>query len=225
TFVDGLLETVVIQPNDPNLRLTTNIQRDAFNNVAQVIWSDAHGNTRSQSFEYDSRGIYPLVSYNSRLHPTQYRYDERHGAVTLVADANGIATQYAYDGFGRLREVVAPDGRMTFEFQNASPTADNTLPVNASHKVVTTVNGLPDTEVEMDAFERPVRTKVHGYDGQVVIAENVYFGGLLARAARPHLEGQNEGYTEYSYDSTGRLVNIAYPNGDTLQQLYANRQT
>src|SRR5690606_9043944 len=164
TFNGGLLETVVSQPQDSDLRLTTVVGRDAFNNVSSITWSDSQGNTRQQSFEYDSRGIYPLVRYNSQLHPTQFRFDERHGQVTLAVDPNGIETKYAYDGFGRLREVVAPEGSMTFDFEAAFSGAHITLPVRATHKVVSTVNGFPEAETEYDAFGRVVRTVSAGYE-------------------------------------------------------------
>ncbi len=222
TFDGGLLESVTIQPNGPERPLTTTLSRDEFNNVSLITKTDTEGHLRQQSFEYDDRGLFPLVTYDSLLHPTQYRYDERTGQVTLMVDPNGIETKLAYDGFGRLREVFGPEGHVTMDFAEAFNVPGFALSTRASYKVVRTVNGFPDGETEYDGFGRVARTLTQGYEGQTVITENVYRGGLLFRRSRPHLQSQDQGYTEYHYDAENRLTEVVHPDGHTEQRLYAN---
>jgi Salmonella virulence plasmid 65kDa B protein/FG-GAP-like repeat/Insecticide toxin TcdB middle/N-terminal region len=116
----GLLKQTIREPNDPYYRLQTDIIRDQYGN-AQTLTDSSVDSTagparaRGKSFVYDNDQIYPVTVTNALGQVSYLDFDRRFGKPTLFADPNGIATQWAYDVFGReaVSETPATDTSIT----------------------------------------------------------------------------------------------------------------
>jgi YD repeat-containing protein len=112
----GNLEEIVIEPPDdgepPNPRLFLNrvIEYTSHGMVASVTDSDAKGQRRSQRFEYDDDGVYATGVTNALGQTTRFTVHSGLGVLLASTDPNGVRITMRYDGFGRIREINAPDG-------------------------------------------------------------------------------------------------------------------
>ena len=219
----GRLSQAVREPQDTANQLLTDIQRDFFGNPRVITNSDAFVDTRATEIVYADNGIYPTHVIDS---PgvlglvTQLSFDQRHGTIDGLADPNGIVTQSSYDVFGRISQVVAPDGSSTTSYQ------PGTIP-DATMSVFTSVFGGPQQRVQFDGLGRTIQIDVSSYvpvpdgtpDKTTVRQELTYdSAGRVETIARPHLPADtSQGIVQYNYDARQRLISAQFPDGAVVQ--------
>ncbi len=94
-------------------KLFVTYERDKFGNVTKTLADDAFGNHREGTTVYDDDGMFPVNHINALGHTTKTEYDEVLGVLKRVTNANGLVTDFEYDGFGRLTLEKRPDGSST----------------------------------------------------------------------------------------------------------------
>lgn len=232
----GLLRSVTREPDNPYYFLATELERDNYGNVGggaeRSVASPATGEpARSRSFgiAYDSDQIYPTIIGDGLGHATYLDFDRRTGASTLVADANGIGSQWAYDGFGRPSRTVGPDTDSSTTYSRDSISTSEPIRTLGVMKATTVTTGYGTTEVSWDAFGRPVREAWTGLlaptSDPTVMTETEYdLAGRVSKRSRPHLAGDaSQGIIQYAYDMDRALSTITLADSSTIKFARASR--
>ncbi|WP_207217691.1 MULTISPECIES: FG-GAP-like repeat-containing protein [Sorangium] len=201
--------------DDPETVVRVRYTRDAFGNVIHTRAEDAFGGRRKACVSYDAEGVFPYAQRNPEGHVTYTRYDAGHGALEAVVDPNGLATQWAHDGLGRITEERRPDGTTTRA--TLSRTRDGG-PRGDAWRVLrrTATDGGADETVELDGFGRPIRGwayKARTDDGPAErVVQEIAFdqsGERVARRSLPAAEGtprERMQVETYGHDATGRIA-------------------
>jgi RHS repeat-associated protein len=130
---------------------------------------DANGNPPTV-YDYEPASqTYPEKITNPAGHITLQDWDLRFGRIASATDANGRATDYRYDPFGRIQEVDYPDGgRMTRTY------TDNTSPRSVRTNVYETASSVMSDWQYFDGLGRRVQSVKHGEAGQFVVSRSFY---------------------------------------------------
>jgi hypothetical protein len=232
----GLLHAVVREPedDDTSLKQVVTFERtdDLFRNVSAVVlegsWPDEDAITvsgeRRTTIEYDSRSHFPE---HVRQHlvgsslVTDLKVDPRDGRVITRVDATGVGQRQMFDGFGRA--LLAEDATDTVRTLILNPDAGS--PAAAQVQVSTESMTTGDLSIQrIDSLGRVVQTERTGLAGKRVFQEFTYLvDDLPAAIARPHLAGDSsQGVVEYIYDDRFRLVEQAFPDGNSVRRSYAS---
>lgn len=232
---EGLLDTVTREPTDSYYTRTTKLFRDAFGNVNDVTQTGNNSDTgtvvRETQIGYDAQGLFPASVTNALGQTTQVRYDDRHGALIMTGDPNGIVERMSYDGFGRLRSADGPWGSATVDYESVEPRVGTIVPngmgVLSRIRSVTRIAAGPEVIEELDAYLAPTRRATSGFDGVTVEQELEYdLDGHLHRVARPHLVADtSQGIVQFGYDNWDRLIQADYPDGARVSMNHASRIT
>lgn len=220
--VSGLLIKEVVEPGDSNLCLVTTYTYDSFGNKTGATTRNCNGSAtsisggtveaaapaagsaalfaaRTSTTTYSNDGRFPVISANALSQSETKVFDTRFGAVTKLTGPNGLATEWAYDGFGRKTLEKRADGngtKWTYEYcgsvtvNGASGTATcptiagavgafvitNTPvagPIDIAAGTTGAQNG-PIIKVYFDTLSREIRTETQGYDGGSTASQAVY---------------------------------------------------
>ncbi len=176
--------------------------------ASQYLYGSEGEGLLLRQFDFDrpaGDGYEPII--------TQYRYDN-YTRLTEVIDDAGKSTKAKYDAFGRVEEITDNAGSKYVTEYN--PTARNQLsyfvPVSAP---ATKENHI---KLQFDAFGN-LTTKYaypNGYNETPISAEYRY-----------NIAGKITGYTDsnvneysYEYDKTGRLAKTVFPDGTSTAASY-----
>ena len=161
------------------------------------ITSATYPNGVKGAWEYDARGLVTSIAYadsaGSVLAQWTYTYDAADNLVRAV-DAQGRATEYRYDGAGRLLEEQGPAGAIRYAY----------LPGGNRGQLVTAGRTVP---YQYDLADRLTRA---GEDTFLHDAN----GNLVERRGP-------KGLTRYQYDGENRLVGVTKPDGAEVTFGYA----
>ncbi|MBN1610623.1 MAG: hypothetical protein JW940_28595 [Polyangiaceae bacterium] len=216
TYYDnGLPWTVTRAPGDPSHELTTTYTYDEFGNAREVLQG-----SRVTGIDYDQDDVFAERVTNSLGQPTELRTDARFGRLAARVDPNGIAEQWAYDGFGRTARAKGPNGTVatTLEPSDVS-VAGVAFQVRVTQQETgdeTTYGILPRGQTGY------VRTR--GFEGAEVWQEYDYDAlGRLTSKQRPHLAGDaSQGSVSYEYDALDRLTKSIDADGRERHYEYAS---
>ena len=149
------------------------------------------------AWEYDARGLVTSIAYTDSagavLAQWTYTYDAADH-IDRAVDAQGRATEYRYDGAGRLLEEQGPAGAIRYAY----------LPGGNRGQLVTAGRTVP---YQYDLADRLTRA---GEDTFLHDAN----GNLIERRGA-------QGVTRYQYDSEDRLVRVVKPDGAEVTFGYA----
>ena len=157
----GWLATERIRPpGDPKSLLKT-FGPDSYGNLKSIVVAAPNAPSRTWLVDFlDGEFMFPTSSTNPLLQVTQAAFNAVFGKETRVTDPNGELVDLAYDGLGRLRQVVGPDGSSTaFDYQ--APASG----VRSLFAVAVKPPGSPSTVTEIDRLGHPVRRTFAGLDG------------------------------------------------------------
>ncbi len=183
--------------------------------------------------------IVTVTEYNNGAPvTTSYAYDPL-GQITLVADAKNNVTTVEYDLLGRRTAITNPDtGKTGYKYDANGNLIAKSMANNNNVSYAYTFNRLTDITYPQsptvhydygfmnEAYNRAGRIKhVSDESGD----EWRYYGKLgettreekMVNARTPSM--QNKKYTtDYAFDSFGRMVDMTYPDGETLHYAYDN---
>jgi len=211
---------------DP-LQHTTGYSYDANNNLLQI--TDARGNITT--YEYDELDRTTKVT-DPLNRAKSFTYDA-NGNKAGETDAGNQTTQYVYDPQNRLQQVNRSNGQnITYTYDQAGNRTSMTDPSGA-------------TNYEYDALNRPVKISYqrnsldvnYSYDGDgkrtlmtvtrnsQVLSSVQYNYNELDQLVQLK-DKENRTFT-FSYDDTGNVTRVNYPNGTQAVFTYdaANRVT
>ncbi len=217
----GRLESVKKEPIHPAVTVGSTIGRHPISgHVTSIRHVAAIGGTRTQSVEYDERGMFPVRHVDANGFATSVLHHPAHGGLWVAADPNGIISRWGYDGLGREVVHETPSGRRITNYHREHALIDDSVYGRMVVEVLT--EGGETVETLLDAYRRPVLTRTTGIEGARVFQETNYdFAGRVTSRARPHLEGDStQGLISYEYDDLGRLRFETHPNGAVYERRY-----
>jgi hypothetical protein len=235
----GLPATVVEEPGDPDLELTTTVLREGHGNV---WWSGAApmgGAPRVTTTAWDPEGVQPLSVINPLSQVTHVVHDTASGALRAVVEPGGTTRTFKYDGFYRetRRDRLATplgvsDGAPTaIEYMAGADAAWPAVPGVAMRVRETTASGqrvtkhlnrlgLPVLAVWRGALAVPGAippTIGAGSDVYQRIRYDIY--GEIGERSVPQWVGSNPlGWEHIDRDRLGRPIRAIAPDGTVLSQ-------
>jgi RHS repeat-associated protein len=191
------------------LSVATNYKYDRYNHLIEV----QDGKNGVTSYQYDRWGNMTRA-VNAAGHTTNYQYDELNRMIQET-DPQGYVKQYGYDLAGNRLWSIDPNGTRS-EYQY---TANNLV------SQVMLQNGVTAKEIYYLYDEAGFRKWVKY--GDVITEYNTTNGSYVPDPyGRIHKETKSfEGQSftvGYDYDVMGRLTQITYPTGQTVDYQYNN---
>ena len=212
--LEGLLQSTVIEPYNPEHRLTTTLQYDEFGNKTTTTRAgqDADGNpvVRESHIVYDSTGRYANKHVNHLGHVTREVIERNEfGSPTIVRDLKGVETLSSYGSLGRKHSDASDTGHVN---QTVFRACESACPLSAIYMAELTVAGGGQTREYMDALGRPVREATLGFDGRWSVVDTEYDKlGRVHRKSSPYFLGDAAYWAETTYDVLGRAVRTTVP--------------
>jgi RHS repeat-associated protein len=220
TFDDddrGNPTVMVVEPNQPELKLTSTTAYGPFGVVTSVTRADGAGHIRADTYEYDADQLYPTAMINAMKHRTVVDTHSGLGVPLRTTDPNGVSTTMRYDWFGRPREANYADGH----FEHVSY-----LSFLGVEYVTTSVAGGGNTMVVSDRLGREIERIVRSFDGRRARTYTHYdILGRTQRISRPTMFGEDAQYTRFGYDRRGRVTSVTAPDDAQVRYEYRGRET
>ena len=210
---------MVVEPNNPALKLTTTTGYGEFGVVTSVTRTGSAGQSRKETREYDNADrLYPTATINAAGHRTLVDTHSGLGVPISITDPNGVKTTFRYDLFARLRETNRADG--SFERVSHGNVAGRQV------STTTLAGGAETTEV-LDQLGRIRERRVKSFDGRTAIVYTDYdpLGRGVWRTSRATLPGEAPQYVVTLYDNRGRVTSVTEPNGAQVRYDYLNLET
>ncbi len=189
---------------------------DDIGNLTQL--TDA--NSKATLYDYDPLNRLTTIDQPGNV-TTRYSYDS-HENLVGITDANGNTTSYGYDDFGGLTSTTSPDTGLTSNAYDlagnlVSKTDANGNTINYTYDALNRLIGVqfPDSSQDITySYDEGENGK--GRLTGMVDPTGVYaytydeFGNMISEEKT--IDGVTY-LTSYTYDGTGALTGITYPNG------------
>lgn len=235
----GLLVRIVIEPGakgptgyqpisqqkDGIKTLYRSIKRYANGNIHQVIDEETTtkiGVKRTLKFTYDNlEHIFITEIENDLAQHIRAIYHPGLGVLTKIEDENGIQISRSYDGFGRFRQEIVPDGNDTkVNYLNYSKFYNNQYRIWM--RVVIVKSSGPVIKMDFDVLGRPFfETTQTRDDGAEVYREIVYDSFLRVGKVTRHRFGADPlVYNSHSYDNLDRIESIINTDATSFTNSY-----
>ncbi len=204
----------------------TRLVRDAFGNVQQVVEEVPGEPSRTTSISYDADHIYPTTITNALGHVAHMRYDKRWGAQIATVDANGVAAQSAYDGFGRITASRDATGMTTYTHSWLQGSLTQGTQVEIERRGAEGTNGGWQL-IEYDSLGRQTASRSVGLQGVEVLQRRQYDQrGRVVSETLPHAVGTLMPPVErYFYDHLDRVTKVEHADGSVAETHYATGGT
>lgn len=184
-----------------------------YNDVGQkTVSTDGRGN--STKYTYGTQNAFlatttlPLTA-NGVPHVITTNYDWRTGLLVSQQDFNGNPTGYTYEPLMRPSTIARPDGGST-TYTYPDPNHVISAVTEDSSRTATSTTTL-------DALGRKISTATTSDSVCGLLTVNTAYDllGRVEWVTNPHCSSPQvtDGYTNYSYDSIGRLTNKQNPDG------------
>ncbi len=224
----GFVTQTVVEPNDSAHSTQTGYTYDAYGNKTAVTVSGQGIATRTTTATYDTKGQFPATTGNALSQSESWNYDPRFGAPTSHTDPNNVTATSSYDSFGRIAQEVRPDGTKTvYTYINCAVSGGCVSGAATAQKAVvyapdgSTVIG-PAATVYYDSLSRQIAVTTQGFDGSTVLTTIQYdANGRVSQTSRPYFQsGGAPHWTVNTYDTIGRVTQVALPNGGSVSYAY-----
>ncbi|MFP2928327.1 RHS repeat-associated core domain-containing protein [Pyxidicoccus sp. 3LG] len=215
----ALLARETVEPGDASLERVTSFLRHTDGLVHQITHTGAGLSPRTTHIHYASHDsadrTYPVGMTNALGHPTSIAYHSGLGVIAESVDANGLATRWQYDGFGRVRGVDVPgNADVSLGYADCAAGSSCSLSVKSQQRTSATADGAREVLTAFDRLGRPLSTRTQGFDGQPVLSSNEYDGqGRLVKQWVPSPAGGQPVSTSFTYDNLGRPLRTTFPDG------------
>jgi len=237
----GLLTREIVEPTGTaDVKLFTDVIRNANGNVVATVVSDTTGLRRRTDIEWDALDqTFPTREVDALGHVSEVLHHPGLGVVAETVDANGVRRRFRYDGFGRLRRVMAPlcsAPDLTGTGCSGPTTTIEELPPSipkTAFAIRMSQSGGPTSIIHYDQLGREVRTDVTGFDGKPVTTVTAYdsrFLGQPSSVSEVILPGFLTPLplvartSRFGYDLLGRTVQSIAPNGGKTTRSYEGRR-
>ena len=205
-YANGMVHTRVVTQPSPNGSDTSTSTYDTLGNLTAL--ANGLGQTTTYS-NYNALGE-PGHVVGANGNVTDFTYDARGRVATRTTHPNGVATTwtYAYDDFGLLAKVTAPDGEV------ATWDRDPEMRVTSIGH-----NDKDGTSVETFGYDAnsDVTSDVISRGGVISSSLHVIYDTL----ARPYKKQGNHGQvTTYSYDGNGNVLSMIDAAGHVTSYQY-----
>jgi RHS repeat-associated protein len=139
-----------------------------------------------------------------------YGYDGNSRLMNSMQDIDGQAITYDYDGYQRLKEIVARQGAVTtkFDYEYGS--------INKLTKTISFTDDTP-TQTSVDEFDGLGRNTKMTYNG--VLKSESYYDAYGRVAQKTYLPG-NLSTVEYDDSPLNRPVKEIFPDGNAVEIQY-----
>jgi RHS repeat-associated protein len=228
----GLQKTVVVEPDNTALALTTTYGYDQFGNKTseelkgKALTVDNDGNyvvgadtTRTSTAKFDDNGRFPIWQKNALGHQETFdSYDQTLGVLTQASDANGLATSWTYDGFGRKTQEnhnVGTTGatKTDIHYRWAATNA----PAGSSYFIETIPDGAAPSLAFFDTFGRIRNALSINGDGKIVCQSTTYDNlGRVTATSQPYFNGSPNiywsGTAAGQFDALNRPLSVYTPD-------------
>ncbi|MCP3139188.1 RHS repeat-associated core domain-containing protein [Pyxidicoccus xibeiensis] len=209
------VEPTVTGTEANDVRLVTTYHRLPSGQVERVDETDALGRTRTTTLQLDDEQLHPVTLANHLGHRTDFAYHPGLGVLALTEDANGLRTQWKYDGFGRLRIEDTPGGDDRSLSYGQDEIGRMTLTQQST--------GGQELFSVHDWAGREIYRRARNFDGSFSAVGMEYDElGRLKVAAVPHSPDSTaeRALRSFEYDGLGRLRKLTQPDGSTIEHTY-----
>ncbi|MFG2695433.1 RHS repeat-associated core domain-containing protein [Kitasatospora sp. NPDC048407] len=158
------------------------------------------GAKRSVQVQYDGlEHQFPVQITDGLGHTVSATHHPGLGVQISSTDQNGVQTFRQYDGFGRLRGELAPDGTRTLAHH---------LDVGGRARISVLAGSGEEALFDHDELGRVVtRTLFARDDGKAVIRDTEYDAlGRAVRQSLPHFAADAPSWDTFTYDTLGRIT-------------------
>ncbi len=219
---------------DPTAGLMVTYQHDDFGHVVYTTSKGAGAVVRTACTSYDATRTFPFASGNSLGHVVFARYDGGLGVMRAAVDANGLASQFGYDGFGNVTRTIDTAGVATVLTRSRVKDGGPQGAWWRNHTTSVTEHGA-ESETIADAGGRTVRTRRRGpaistcFLGACTtspwFAQDTSYDALgnVDSVSTSYLETIAPAfrhYTTYVRDHAGRVFQETAPNGHVTETVY-----
>lgn len=214
----GLLTTEKIEPSSTK-GYQNLYEYNSFGNITKTTikpGSSTYGETdRVTSYTFDSKGRFALSTTNPLGWVTTAEFNSKTGKTTKSTDANGLVTEFYYDGFGRTVKTVMPDKSIILASTTWSASTDCE---NALYYTTVKEGNLPAAKDYFDRYGRLLRHTESGFNGTIIYSDTKYNNiGQIEGKSKPYFAGGTPDWVNYTYDTYGRKstetgtgLNISY---------------
>lgn len=207
--------------NGQDKALTTHYTNiDNFGNARTVTVSASGLTSRVTKMVYDSKGRFPITNTNPLNQNTTYEYDPLWGKPTKSTSIDGLVTEYDYDGYGRLRKTITPEGHAIttdwiWQVQNGTGTSTTSVN-NAVYYTLTSAPSSPDQEIRYDRYNRVRQTATRNFNDQWTKVVTSYdHKGNTKTVTTPFVNTSTAVVTTNSYDDYNRMLTSSNSIGTT----------
>ena len=243
--VTGAVDTTIVQEGTQD-SLTTVFSYDDHGNVSQTAQSDASGEVRTNTWQYDPEGVLLEHQTNAAGHSTWTIVEPTSGATAAVVDPNGLTAVTHFDGFFRPIQTerrASPMGVPDGEPSDITYLAGEPTVPGSAFRVQRDVPGGQRFVEDYGTSGQLVRTRWYGMresinygdwltmpPGDDVVQVHWYdVRGREVLRSLPTLEYQlgPDGHapheTAFAYDNLDRMVSRVRPDAsvDTWEYFYA----
>jgi RHS repeat-associated protein len=220
--ITGAILYQIIEPNGSEETYNRmQYSRDAHGVLTGFRATDLSGQQqRGLSSQFDPlEDLFPTTVTNLLRQTQSLFVHPGLGVLVAVQDVNGAAHRWQYDGFGRLKQVSAPDGgSLSMTYKNIPSTGGIEIDARdgGGQSVSTLYDAfLNDVLMYTTSFDgRRIEThKAYDDQGHVVEIDGPCFGDTFAcRDIAPNL---------YAYDHLGRLIAARHGEADGIKWTYS----
>lgn len=198
---------------------------DTYGNV--LVFTDPRGGTTTNV--YDQYNLYPATTTNALNQSLKFQYDYSSGRVATSTDENARVLVTKYDGLNRATEEDQPDfltpttlvAKTTYTYTDSTSSPSSVLRKDYVNSATTS-----DLYTYFDGLGRTIQTKreaeaTNGYVTSDTIYNNI---GSVGSQSLPYFNASSANtsptttsylFTNFTYDSEGRVLTIADSVGTT----------
>jgi RHS repeat-associated protein len=229
-YLEGLLASETIEPNNALLTLTTTHSYDSFGNKIRAATTDANSNTRCDvdTALSDTLGRYVDTNYDCLGRTVSHvesrnEYGEPLEVKTYLdsTGTNSVSTYYAYTPRG-IRYLEGSDAGAWKATTLSDCSGGGSCPTGAVYYAKVTAAGGGESREYFDVLGRSVLEASVGFDGQWIYANSEYDNlGRVKRKSEPYYSGSSASHwSTMTYDIVGRVTNLTLPDGSVGTTAY-----
>ncbi|MCU1304991.1 MAG: hypothetical protein JWQ87_5275 [Candidatus Sulfotelmatobacter sp.] len=213
-------------PAPSNTTITSSMAWFDTGEVAKSI--DPLGNATTYSYAASLGGAYPTSICNALNQCGAVGYDFNTGLITSSTDLNDQMTQYAYDGMGRVNQILYPPQTVAGSAINGTTTLTYTDTPGSLSVQRTRQQDAGSSVIDFKFFDglgRTSGTELVDPEGNI-FTKTTYDGlGQIASVTNPYRTTSDPTYgvTKTSYDGLGRVTQVTHPDGSSILNAYSGR--